>query len=408
MDNVIPDRRVCVLSASTFSQEGGIQQVTRMLLRCLKESWPSTTLDLVSLHDTKAQEPDGALSTLPELGLSDYHACNSSRFRFCSLALRDIIGHHPKLVIADHAHLSVLPWLTRRIKTFQSVSFLHYAELSTLGPLRRRALRRADLLIAVSEFTAEATRRVLGPECPVKVCHLGLHSGYAQWAQKQRSRPTALEGRRAILIVGRMADVTRDKGHEALIRAMPAVAKCVPDCLLAIVGRGSDEARLRALCSELGVTAHVHFAGYVPDEELPAYYEAAEIFAMPSSSEGFGLVYLEAMHHGKPCIAGNRDGAREVVSDGETGLLVEPGNVQQLQEALLRLLQDRETAKALGAAGRARLNQHFTYESFAARLTKLLSPLMLTPAKHDHAPAMALPAQPPHSRRLMVNIPGSK
>jgi phosphatidylinositol alpha-1,6-mannosyltransferase len=188
-----------------------------------------------------------------------------------------------------------------------------------------------------------------------------------------------------------MADETRDKGHEALIRAMPALAKRLPDCLLVIVGRGFDEPRLRALSSELGVTAHVHFAGYVPDKELPAYYQAAEIFAMPSASEGFGLVYLEAMYHGKPCIAGNRDGAREVVSDGKTGLLVEPGNAQQLQEALMRLLLDRETAQALGAAGRARLDQYFTYEQFAARLTKLLSPLMLTAGKGNHT--LALPLQ---------------
>jgi phosphatidyl-myo-inositol dimannoside synthase len=129
----------------------------------------------------------------------------------------------------------------------------------------------------------------------------------------------------------------------------------------------------------LGVAAQVHFAGFVPDEELPSYYEAAEVFAMPSFSEGFGLVYLEAMYHGKPCIAGNRDGAHEVVSDGQTGILVEPGNVQQIQDALLRLLLDRETAQQMGTAGRQRLQRCFTYEQFATRLTKLLSSFMRVP-----------------------------
>jgi phosphatidylinositol alpha-1,6-mannosyltransferase len=259
------------------------------------------------------------------------------------------------------------------------VCFVPYAELYTLGLLRRRTLRRADLLIAVSEFTAQATRRVLGSQCPVQVCHLGLHPEYSRWAERPKPTPPALVGRRPVLIVGRMADAKRDKGHEALIRAVPVIAKHVPDYLLVLVGRGEDEPRLRSLSVELGVAAQVHFAGFVPDEELPPYYEAAEVFAMPSTSEGFGLVYLEAMYHGKPCIAGDRDGAREVVSDGETGILVEPGNVQQIQEALLRLLLDRQAAQTMGAAGRLRLQKCFTYEQFAARLTKLLSSFMPVP-----------------------------
>jgi phosphatidylinositol alpha-1,6-mannosyltransferase len=140
-----------------------------------------------------------------------------------------------------------------------------------------------------------------------------------------------------------------------------------------MVGRGADEPRLRRLAEGLGVGSHVYFAGYVPDQELPAYYEACEVFAMPSFGEGFGLVYLEAMFHAKPCLAGSRDAAPEVVRSGETGLLVEPGNVAQVQEALLRLLEDRGLATRLGRAGRERLEKQFTYEHFAQRLHKALA-----------------------------------
>src|SRR5205807_6434682 len=122
------------------------------------------------------------------------------------------------------------------------------------------------------------------------------------------------------------------------------------------------------LAEGVGVGSHVHFAGYVPDPELPAYYEACDVFAMPSFGEGFGLVYLEAMFHAKPCLAGNRDAAPEVVRQGETGLLVEPGNVAQVEQALIRLLEDRAFAVQLGRAGRARLEEEFTYERFRQRL----------------------------------------
>jgi glycosyltransferase involved in cell wall biosynthesis len=368
-------QRIFILSTSTFSQEGGIQCVTRMVLRLLRETWPGTALDLFSLHDLPSEKPNGSLTEALETGYLAYQPCASSRVRFSRAVLRAMLARKPALVVSDHAHLSLVPWLGRRLATSRSVALVHYAELNTLGWLRRHALRQADLIVAVSKFTAQTTQQVLG-QCPVRVCHLGLHPEYAQWAERHLPAAKALGGRRPILIVGRMADPSRDKGHEALIRAMPALAKRVPNSLLVIVGRGNDEPRLRLLSAELGLDAQVHFAGLVRDEELPSYYEAAEVFAMPSSAEGFGLVYLEAMYHGKPCIAGNRDGAQEVVSDGETGLLVEPGNVGQIQETLLRLLLDREMARKLGTAGREKLQRCFTYEHFAARFRDLVAPFL--------------------------------
>ncbi|HEV8058425.1 MAG TPA: glycosyltransferase family 4 protein [Gemmataceae bacterium] len=371
-------QRICVLSSSTFSQEGGIQQVTRMILRCLRETWPGAPLDLFSLHDARSQGLCDSLNRMPGSAPISYWPCGSSRTRFSSVTLRALMSCKPGLVIVDHVHLSVIPWLARRFASFPMVTMVHYAELWTLGFLRRQALRQSDLIIAVSEFTKQTTHRVLGANCSVKVCNLGLHPEYPQWAESPQRTPDALANRRPILVVGRMADQTRDKGHEALLRAMPDVARRVPEALLVIVGRGPDQSRLRDLSSELGIQSHVHFAGFVPGQQLPAYYEAAEVFAMPSNSEGFGLVYLEAMYHSKPCIAGDRDGAREVVRNGETGLLVEPGNVDQLRDALLQLLLDRETAQKLGAAGRTRLQQYFTYDHFAERLREDLSPFLAT------------------------------
>ena len=117
------------------------------------------------------------------------------------------------------------------------------------------------------------------------------------------------------------------------------------------------KARFAGLTEECGISSHVHFAGYVPDKQMPAYYEACDLFAMPSTGEGFGLVYLEAMYHAKPCLAGTWDAASEVVRDGETGLLVEPGNVEQLTRALVELLTQPEHSKRLGWAGKERLEQ---------------------------------------------------
>jgi phosphatidylinositol alpha-1,6-mannosyltransferase len=306
--------------------------------------------------------------------------------------MRCIVARRPRLVISDHAHLGVLPWAARSLTGCRVISFVYHAELPTLGPVRRHALSRSDLIIAISEFAAKEAHRVLGAECPLAICPLGLPPDYVEWTDGAHLTPPFLSERRVILIVGRMADSTRDKGHEALIRAMSGVAQRTPSALLVIVGRGGDELRLRQLTRQLGLDQHVHFAGFVPDAELPAYYEAAEIFAMPSFAEGFGLVYLEAMYHGKPCIAGSRDASAEVIADGKTGLLVEPGNVAQIEIALLRLLENPEFARTLGIAGRARLDKNFTYEQFGNRLGKLLSRFL--PEGHNLAQSSHHVSQP--------------
>lgn len=360
-----------VLSASTFSREGGIQRVTQMVLRVLRETWPAIPLELFSLHDATGPVPP-ALAACQAAGALTYRPYASARVRYTLEVLATLATRRSALVLSDHAHLNFLPWLSRPLGGFRWASFVYLIELATLGALRRRALRGADRVLAISEFAAGEVRRVIGPGLPLEVCHLGLTPDYPLWAAARPPAPPELAGRRPILIVGRMATGGRDKGHEALLRALPEVRRRVPEALLVIAGRGGDEPRLRQLAADLGLAGHVHFAGLVPDPLLPAYYEAAEVFAMPSRAEGFGLVYLEAMYHGKPCVAGNRDAAREVVHDGVTGLLVEPGDVGQLREALLRLLQDPAEAARLGRAGRARLDEQFTYEHFAARFRQAL------------------------------------
>jgi phosphatidylinositol alpha-1,6-mannosyltransferase len=285
--------------------------------------------------------------------------------------MRFLLSAQPGLVISDHAHLDMLPWLAKKWYGFRFVSFVYHAELATLKALRRRALRSSDLIVGISQFTAREARRVLGDLKNLTVCHLGLHPDYPAWAARAPAPPAVLAGRRPVLHVGRMVGMSRDKGQETLLRALPYVARQVPAALLVFVGQGEDRPRLERLSQDLGVERHVHFAGAVTDAELPAFYEAAEVFAMPSVAEGFGLVYLEAMYHAKPCIAGNADAAGEVVEDGETGLLIEPGNVAQARDAVLKLLLDPERARTMGRAGRARYQEHFSYAQFTSRLLPL-------------------------------------
>src|ERR1019366_3333934 len=130
---------------------------------------------------------------------------------------------------------------------------------------------------------------------------------------------------------------------------------------LRIVGTGDDLGRLAALAMKVGVTPYVHFPGTIPDDALQREYQTCDVFALPSAKEGFGIVFLEAMRYGKPCIGGRHGGTPEVLRDGVDGYLVDFGNVEQLVQTVKRLYEHPAEAHDMGKASLARFRSEFTY-----------------------------------------------
>ena len=125
---------------------------------------------------------------------------------------------------------------------------------------------------------------------------------------------------------------------------------------------------------KLGLASCVTLAGQVPDAELPDYYGLCSAFAMPSKREGFGIVYLEAMACGKPAIAGDRDGARDALLDGEIGVLVDPDDVEAFATAAVEVLSGTHANRAIydPVGLRRRVIESFGPERFRARLEQIL------------------------------------
>jgi phosphatidylinositol alpha-1,6-mannosyltransferase len=166
-----------------------------------------------------------------------------------------------------------------------------------------------------------------------------------------------------------------------LIRALPAIRRRAPDAALLIVGDGPYRTALQAKARSQGVADSVVFTGSVPWHELPAYYAAGDVFAMPCRTryggldvEGLGVVFLEAAATGLPVVAGNSGGAADAVRDGETGVVIDGRSVDEVAEAVSDLLSDGARAKAMGAAGRAWVEQEWRWETLAAKLADLLTP----------------------------------
>jgi glycosyltransferase involved in cell wall biosynthesis len=188
-----------------------------------------------------------------------------------------------------------------------------------------------------------------------------------------------------LLAVSRLDGRENYKGVDTVIRALPALISKFPTLEFEIIGDGSDRPRLEALARSLAVAPYVRFLGRVSDDELQAAYQRCDIYVMPSGAEGFGFVFIEAMAYGKPVVAARAAATPEVVKDGETGILIEYGNVTQLVDALSSLLSDPERSRQMGALGLARVTENYSYQSLKNNLALLLNaavPSMHTAAYH--------------------------
>lgn len=272
------------------------------------------------------------------------------------------------LAIFSHVGLaSVLAAVPRGFRP-RIVTWIHGREIwGPIGPLKRLALRESDLVVSNTEFTASKARSIHPWLPPTTCCHLGIPLD--SWGDAPEAHRVLgfWPSRHDILLVGRIAKGEGGKGHRELIAAMDKIIARVPEARLVLVGGGDDLDTYRRLARQSRVGDRIHLTGYVAPQVRETLYRHSGLLAMPSRQDGFGLVYLEAMRAGLPCVASRQDGGQEVVLDGETGLLVDRADGTSLVEAVVRLLQDDELRRRLGEQGRARFERDFTEERFHAR-----------------------------------------
>lgn len=207
----------------------------------------------------------------------------------------------------------------------------------------RWAVRQARLVTCVSRYTR--TRLLewsdADPSSVRVLPNTNRVAGKAARKPDSAVQRHGLEGRRVILTVGRLSAAERYKGHDRVISALPLVVKRVSNASYLIVGSGDDADRLKRLAAEKGVADRIVFAGQVSDAEMTDYFDAADVFAMPSTGEGFGIVFLEAAAAGLPVIGCGRDGSRDALADGRLGTMITPEDGEGLAAALVAGLEGR-------------------------------------------------------------------
>jgi len=276
----------------------------------------------------------------------------------------------------------LVAWLTGRLLRRPVLVYVHGEELTGWGRGRkfetmRYVLRHVDQVVANSDFTKQQViamgvvpdRVVLiSPGVDTSIFRPGLP--HEDLREQLRLAP----GAKLILSVGRLSP---RKGFDQVIRALPALRDAGIDAHHALIGVGEDEERLKGLVAELGIGDFVHLLGHVAPQDLPRWYNACDVFAMPNreiegDTEGFGIVFLEAAACGKPAVAGVAGGTGNAVVDGVTGLRVDGADQSQVRAALIELLTDENRAQALGRNGLARTVREFSWDRVAEQTAQLV------------------------------------
>lgn len=239
-------------------------------------------------------------------------------------------------------------------------------------------LRKARVLVAISRWTADLAREVLGMlhlEIPVETVPLGTTPSHF----RPGVDPTAVRAKYGLHDGPWLLTVARlqwHKGIDTVMKALPAIRARHPNARYAVAGTGELLPKFERLARELGLRDTVRFLGGVPDDELPALYNAADLYVGASRrveglAEGFGISLVEASACGLAVVGGRSGGVPDAVRDGETGILVDPDDPAAVAARVNELLGNPERCKQLGAAGRRAVETYYNWDRVAKDLMEI-------------------------------------
>lgn len=231
----------------------------------------------------------------------------------------------------------------------------------------RRQLKKVDLFLSISDHTWRTFLK-FNPEFvqkPHQTVLLGIDGAFEGATPEPKETPVAL-------MLSRLLRTEDYKGHREVIAAWPEVLKKIPQAELWIAGDGDLQSDLERMAAELGVQEKIKFWGRVTEDKKRELIADSRCLVMPSRGEGFGLVYLEAMRVGRPCLVSTHDAGREVVNPPEAGLAVNQDDKEEMAEALCRLLSEGGEWRDWSTRARARYESYFTAAHYQERLTRAL------------------------------------
>jgi len=360
-----PKRRILLWTELFTPHVGGIERFAEELVTALQPRGYQFAMITGVLKGSPEEEVHRGIEVcrLPlQKGLSG----SASSLKICLEKIRELKGRfQPHLShLNTHGPSFLYHLMTGAVAPHPTLFTFHFdvtpgLSRESLGKI----LSASDRVTAVSQDTLNKALQAF-PEISEKSSV--IYNGRALPPERLGARPVAPV---KFLCWGRLA---QNKGFDVALRAFARVAKTIPGARLVLAGRGPERPALEGVVSELGLQEIVHMPGYLDEEALESELETTTAVLVPSiEQECFGLVALEAMQRSKPVIASRYGGLTEVVADGRSGILVTPGNVDELAAAMTRLATDPDLALKMGEAGRCLAREKFSLEKMADRYEAL-------------------------------------
>ena len=369
-------RLLAILEATTIT---GPAKNLLQFAQCAREGGAGTAVETAIAVFQRGPGPNLLIETAKRAAIPVYAVAEAGRFdRTVMAGLRSLAREWKPAVIQSHAvksHFLVRASGLDRIAPW--VAFHHGYTWPDLrariyNQLDRWSLRAADRVLTVSEpFRRELVRRGVASD-RIEVVHNAIDP---QWGLRDKSpeASAALRAKlgigpekRVVLIVGRLSS---EKDHRTLLEAMRRLQGLAPNAHLVIVGDGPERPKIEQTICALGLTGAVTLVGQVPSAE--PYYGIADICVLSSLSEGSPNALLEAMAAGVPVVATAVGGVPEMVSHGESALLIQPGDCQAMTGAIAALLSDGELARRLAARAREVVLERHAPEARTRRLIEI-------------------------------------
>jgi phosphatidylinositol alpha-1,6-mannosyltransferase len=353
--------RILALITDGFGGQGGISQYNRDLLTALSDADAVDEIVVVPRLGQAEQE------VLPVRVRQQAPVFNKIGYSLCAMGVAAKKGPF-HLVFCGHISHSPLAVVIARSLNIPLWLQLHGIDAWTCPhPLTRWAVEQSDLVTVVSRYTK---RRFLGwaniqPE-RVRVLPNTVADRYSPGPKSaQLLEQYGLRGKRILLTVSRISLDDWYKGHHRVLAIMPDLLREYPDLVYVVAGDGNGREKLQQLALEHGVADSVKFIGKVSEAQLPDMYRTADVFVMPSSKEGFGIVFLEAMRSGIPAIGGNSDGSMDPLRDCAGGYAVSCENKDELLDAIRSALENPRDGTHYANI--------FSFTAFSEHCTSLLS-----------------------------------
>lgn len=363
-------RKIRFLALTAFSSMGGIEKFNRAFMKAMIDL--QEPLNIRASFAGMYDDHSDAAYVPPE----SFQAYSGNRIRFVIQNLLESLRVDE--LIIGHMNLAAVGVLYKLLRPTKKLTVIcHGIEVfEPVSGIQKKLLQKADRILAVSSFTKNKLIELQQlPAEKISVFPNTLDPHFQLPAEF--SKPTYLQKRyglsgqeKVIFTLTRLNCEEGYKGYDKVISILPQLIKSGLSFKYILAGKADDaeKKRMQKLISARGLEEYVLMPGFIADEEVSAHYLLADVFVMPSKGEGFGIVYLEAMACGLPVIAGNKDGSTEALQFGELGTLIDPDNEEELQKAIIYVLQQKKEEKKL----QEKMLGYFSFDKYTERLQKHL------------------------------------